>query len=165
MTTLAIKPLGFLARAADQCMNPLMRMLMELNGTPDESPQLTHRWNNHHLPLSAVEHLERHYMVHCAGLKEERRAWSLIRHLAFVGWRQYVVLEPAAREQWYPGWVADRSAGVSRIAQGGMARLLLGPGDVHFFGISVESGRQIPIREKGRGRLGDRGPYAQVPLL
>jgi hypothetical protein len=164
-TSFRVKPLGFLARAADYVMYPLMRILMELNGTPSESPQLTHRWNNHHLTQRDVAWLDPAKMVYAAGINTARTAWSLFRHIPITGWRHYLVVVPARPCEWYPGWIDDRVTGVSRIPQCGKARLLLGPGDVRFFGIDCHTGAQVPLIEVGRGRLGDNSSNERLPLV
>ncbi|MCX6718328.1 MAG: hypothetical protein NTY81_01850 [Candidatus Staskawiczbacteria bacterium] len=49
------------------------------------------------------------------------------------------------------------------MSQVGPIRVLLGPKDVSFFGVD-DNGVQVPIHQIGGGRIGDGGPFSQVPL-
>ena len=169
MKKFQVRPLGKLAAIADVLMTPIMYIVA---GTFSESPQRTHFWNNTKLGLRQVEHLKNEMMVACKGAGTTGvRFWLGIPlfHLPiFGGWKNYVVLQSCdmVGRKWHVGWIAGDVAGVSRIelrGPGGLVRMLIGPGDVSFFG--VNEGEQIPIRLVARGRLGDGGRYRRVPLL
>jgi hypothetical protein len=83
------------------------------------------------------------------------------------GWREYIVLEPFINvdQPWHVGWIPpDESPAVSRVQIKGPVRLLSQNGLTKFFGLN-EGGVQIKIHEIGRGRIGDGGPFSQLPLL
>lgn len=108
-------------------------------------------------------------MVPFKGIETEvSRFWFNIPlfHLPILGgWKNYVVLEPYCKAQeWHIGWISEDVSGISRIKVRGPARLLLGPCNVSFFGINTD-GYQIAIQKVGEGQIGDRGKYAQTPLL
>lgn len=161
-----IRPLGVLERFADACMVPLM---YAVSGTLGEWPQRTHRWNNTRLTPTEVGHLRADRMVSCEGIPSAHPRWRLglpFFHLPiFGGWKEYVVIAPAGPSApWHVGWLTSSAAGVSHIPLGGPVRMLLGPELVSFFGIDA-AGVEIPLRELGRGAVGDGGPYAHIPLL
>ena len=162
---LHVRPLGLLARIADIVMVPVMYLVSGAT----EKPQRTHRWNNMKLTPRDVEHLDLAAMVHCDGIPDVGRLyhWNIpaFHTPLFGGWRSYVVLRPYEKEvEWYVGWITDDVIGVSRIELRGSVRLLLGPEETFFFGISTE-GICIPIHLTGTGSIGDHGPHGQVPLL
>lgn len=160
---LSVKPLGLFACLADALMVPIM---YALSGTT-ESPQRTHRWNNIKLRREDVQDLNFDYMVHCKGISGAMSRFNPFFHLPiFGGWRDYVVLQPKASiKAWHVGWIANDSIGVSRITLCGPVRLLLGPGDVSFFGVCDNNNLQIALEKVGEGRIGCGGPYSRVPLL
>lgn len=162
-----VQPLGWLARIADVLMVPLMYLIA---GTFNEVPQRTHRWNNAKLSVETTKGLSDSYVVTCKG--DDRAVGrngvlDLRFHLPIIGgWKKYVVLSPLdVNQDWYIGWMSTIDAGVSRIKLRGPVRMLLGPGEVTFFGLNAETNEQINIKETGRGRVGNKGPHAQVPLL
>ena len=162
-----VQPLGWLARIADILMVPLMYLMA---GPLNEVPQRTHRWNNTKLSAEIIKDLSDSYVIYCKG--DDRAVGrngllDLRFHLPIIGgWKQYVVLCPFdANQDWYIGWRSTIDAGVSRIKLRGPVRMLLGPGDVTFFGLNAETSEQINIKETGRGCVGDKGPYSQIPLL
>ncbi len=164
---ICIQELKWFHRCADALMIPLMHIL---SGSMEE-PQQTHFWNNSKLTVGETEHIDRGAMVHCHGIPgaSNRKILGIpIFHIPILGgWRNYVVLKPCDAvciRGWYVGWMANDVIGVSRIPLVGSVRLLLGPGDVAFFGISF-NGDQIPIKKIGEGRIGDGGSYCKVPLL
>lgn len=162
-----VEPLGRLAHFADVLMIPIMYIA---SGTFREAPQRTHRWNNTKLDPQEVKHLRDEMKVFCDGVSSEAQARFVfgipVFHIPIVGgWKEYVVLQPSdVNEKWHVGWIPPDEPGVSRLTVCGPARVLLGPGAVSFFGVDTE-GNQIPIHEIARGRIGDNGPYANVPLL
>lgn len=165
LNKLYVQPLGWLARIADILMTPVMYVI---SGTLRETPQRTHRWNNTKLRPRQRVNLQTTMAVFCKGRKENvERFWFCIPrfHLPlFGGWKEYVVLQPNSVEAWHVGWIGDDVAGVSRIKIQGPVRLLVGPKDVSFFGVNTE-GVQIQLYEVARGRIGNRGEYAKIPLL
>ena len=162
-----VQPLGWLARVVDMMLAPLMYLL---SGTFREMPQQTHRWNNAKLPVGFTDGLSPNEVVVCDGDDQavaRKGSFDLRFHLPIIGgWKQYVVLRPLDPSQdWHIGWVSTTHAGVSRIKLRGPVRMLLGSGDTTFFALNAETNQQIAIEEAGRGRIGDKGPHAQVPLL
>jgi hypothetical protein len=84
----------------------------------------------------------------------------------FGGWKPYVVIRPKnIEEKWHVGWRAGNVHGVSRIVLRGPVRMLIGPGDVWFFGVREMSDQQIEIMKIGTGEIGDHGPHSQTILL
>lgn len=159
-----VPPLGLVARILDVLMVPIMYLV---SGTIREEPQRTHKWNNKKLTLNEGNHLGSEGMVHCIGLRNIR-VWKVFFHIPILGgWRNYVVLEPQDDGQrWHVGWVLpNRAGGISRISLRGSVRMLLGPGDVSFFGVSEDTNTQIRIRKIGNGKIGDGSVYARIPLL
>ena len=162
-----VQPLGWLARIADILMIPIMYLLA---GTLKESPQQTHFWNNTKLSKKEVAELSHNMMVSCKGdcRAVGRKSFLDLRfHLPiFGGWKQYVVLRPNNHEQdWYVGWVSGIDSGIIRIELSGSVRMLIGPGEVKFFGINSDDNKQIAIKEIGRGHVGGNGPHSKIPLL
>lgn len=158
--TFYIPSRGRLAMFADRMTLPLMQLVAPRG----ESPQLTHRWNNLHLERSAVDHLDRAMMLAFSGDPSavvRNNFWDLRFHLG--GWSRYVVLEPDYDGTWYVGWVWNAGAGASQIPISRHVRMLIGPSDTEFFGVTT-SGRQIKLREVGRGRIGDRSSFQTIPL-
>lgn len=166
MARITIPPYGSLARMGDRLLNPLMRVLMGLNNTPGESPNLTHRWNNLKLDQAEIAKLDQAIMVTCKGDPMARRLNGLLRHMPIIGWQQYAVVQPLYHPEieWYPGWHAPDVTGLSRLRQRGPVKLLRGPDDVRFTGFDL-SGRQLPVEIVGYGRLGYGNQYAKLPLL
>lgn len=161
---LGLKPLGLVARTADCAMSPIMRLV---SGAPTEAPQRTHRWNNVHLKEGDLDFLDETLMVSCAGMKSRVQSHGAASHVTiFGGWKPYVVIRPRnIEEKWHIGWRAGNVHGVSRIVLRGPVRVLIGPGDVWFFGVREMSDEQIQIMKIGFGEIGDGGPHSQTPLL
>lgn len=164
---LHIPKLGSLALGANTIMHPIMRRCTY----PGESPQLTHFWNNMKLPLSALAHLDERDMVEVASFPDamQRRRWDPRWHLPrFGGWKNYVVLEPAGYEdgEWFVGWKLsiENLAGVSLIPVYGRVRVLIGPSNVTFFGMSGARHRQIRLRLVAEGVIGEDSAYTELPL-
>lgn len=157
------RPLNRLEKVSDAAMYPLMRVLMELNGTPEESPQLTHRWNNKKLNTDEVKHLNPDMMVRIAG---DRSAWYLpsgLRHFPVIGWQRYVVLRPKNwTANWFVGWITPDVFGISRIPIDGQVKVLRGTDGAFFFAVDA-AGRQVAVEKVGRGKLGD-GKFPTISL-
>lgn len=157
------RPLSRLEKAANAAMHPLMRMLMEINGTPDEAPQLTHWWNNKKIVLPEVEKFISRHSVSVVG---DPAAWRLpggLRHFPLIGWQRYVVLQPRNwTATWFVGWITTDVIGLSRIPIIGPARVLRGPDGAFFFGVDA-AGRQVAVEEVGHGKLGD-SRFPTIPL-
>lgn len=168
MAKIQVRPLGWLARLADVLMVPVMYIV---SGTLNESPQRTHRWNNKKLSHGEVAHLSQKAMVQCSGISTARTRFLSFIPLFHVpvlgGWRRYVVLVPESNlyRRWLVGWIAEDARGVTCLPLRGPVRMLLGPKDVAFFAIDVESGEQIVLTKIAKGIVGQGGPYAHVPLL
>ncbi len=165
MNRICIKEVGIVARVADWCFDPLMRLG---SGTFFETPQRTHRWNNHRLTAYEVSCLNYALMVVCrGGVAPPRWKYGLpIMHLPLIGgWKRYIVVQPEADRIWHPGWVAHDVVGVSRYAVQGPARLLYEGGDVSFFAVMSRTGQQLKLKEVGRGQPGDDGPFKDLPLF
>lgn len=165
MDRLMICPLGPVAQAADKTLRPLMHILMELNGTPGESPNETHRWNNVKFRPYQALHLKPDLMTAVINDPAAWRLNGLFRHLPIIGWQKYVVIEPICHSEieWYVGWLSKDLTGASRLKQRGPVKLLLGPDPVNFFGLDL-SGQQIPVRAVHTGRLGYNTHHAHIPL-
>lgn len=159
-----IQPRGPFARIADTLLTPAMYVL---SGTLRENPQRTHFWNVTHLRPEDVSHLDTSLMIHRTGIPGETTIWPLFHMPIFGGWRNYVILRSVRDDcsiPWHIGWRSERRAGISKIPLYGLwVRMLVGPGDVSFFGIS--EGRQIPLRLVGTGYIGDGGPFRKTSLL
>lgn len=161
-----IVPQGPASKIGDLLMVPLMYLV---SGTFRESPQWTHRWNNTEIPSDSLRGMDSGTMAMAEGSPDSFSGPRRIRfHMpAFGGWRDYVVLEPSVDRKWYLGWTTapDAGGGVSRIPLSGPVRALRGPNDMLFFGIDAETGKQIPIRIIGKGRIGNGGEFSRVKLL
>jgi hypothetical protein len=160
-----VGPYNVPAKIADMMMNPFMILI---SGTLAEHPQLTHRWNNKKLSREDVLHLNSDEQVHCDGIpssSERFIAGVPFFHIPVLGgWKDYVVLTTNNLDPWHIGWITEDVQGISNIPNCGAARALLGPKSVSFFGVNAE-GKQVPITEIGRGRIGDGGPYRKIPLF
>lgn len=151
-----------------------------------ETPQRTHRWNNHHLPFEDAQLLDRSIMLRFKGDREANPRGIVRFHLRIMGgWGKYLVLQPVndlpKGEKWYVGWMGGdhdlnipshviagkpavkRPFGVSRLPLKGSVRVLLGPDDIAFFGIN-EHGKQIELRWVFEDYLGGGGQYRHRPL-
>lgn len=160
-----VRPLGWIARAADFAMIPLMQIG---SGTLWEEPQRTHRWNNTKLSQETVGRLSVFKMVDCEGVPGNIPGGGSRFHIPILGgWREYIVLEPAKNKgvPWHVGWIAKHAIGVSRIPLIGPVRVLRGDDISMFFGISVDANEQIQIGHVGAGRIGKGGRFSQIPLL
>ncbi len=177
---LRVRPQGLVGRIADLLMWPVMKGVMVLRGLLtlnwnflNESPQRTHLWNNHHLQPSETEYLSQGMMVRLSGdthAISHYRLSGLRRHLTFTrgGWQRYVVIAPAngGVTYWHIGWRTGAVHGVSRLRVSGPVRVLLGPDDVDFFGMTSDSCFQIEVMKIGTGRLGDGNKeFQKLPLL
>ncbi len=162
-----VSPQGWIARLANALMVPVMYLV---SGTLREAPQETHRWNNRRLKPCEMAGLEQSQMVHCAGRDDPHAVRSpglVLFHIPLLGgWRNYVVLRPEKpRGNWYAGYQTGNGAGISCLPIMGPVRVLIGSGDVSFFGIDAASGEQLPLKEIGMGRIGEGGPFAKIRLL
>lgn len=159
-----VLPLGWLARLGDMLMIPVMYLV---SGTFREKPQQTHRWNNRKLSPSEVNALDPSAMVYCRGLDGTLVSHYGVRfHIPiFGGWKNYVVIRPTDAQEWYIGWSTGDARGVSCIKLLGPVRMLLGPKEVCFFGISAVDYQQITIQKVGSGKVGCGGSFAKIPLL
>ncbi len=167
MRTITIPKPRWYAWWLDEYMKPVMYLL---SGTLSESPQETHPWNRHSLAKDDVRLLQESHMVRCGKMFGRARwfGWVPVFHIPVIGgWRDYFVIVPRKElregEVWYAGWIADDVIGVSQIPLTGPVRLLRGSVDARFFGLDTD-GNQISVQLIGTGRIGDGGPFSQVPL-
>lgn len=163
-----IKPLNLWERLADFLMTLVMHIIHIISGAFGEKPQQTHKWNNRKLLPSETKELDLALMATVNGapckIKKQGGIWF---HLPFAGgWKHYVVIAPTTPQtEWYVGWHNEEVSGVSRIRLSTPVRLLRGPREISFFGISAE-GEQIEVEEIGRGTIGDKSSFGQLyPLL
>ena len=156
---LSVRQVGLIARIADTLMVPIMYLI---SGTLLEKPQQTHAWNVQNVPVSGTEHLMGHMMVHRNGVKAIGR-WGFLFHIPLLGgWKKYVVLDPDHEGAWHVGWKTN-VVQISVLPLVGPVRMLLGSGDVLFFGVN-DDGVQIPIVEIGEGCIGDHGRFSKIQL-
>lgn len=166
MAKIQIEKQGVLGRIADWFMVPVMYVLQ---GNFQERPQQTHRWNNQQLHNYDVRYLEARDIIIVPGdCGANERWWGILPrfHMPILGgWDKFVVLQPQEPiAEWYVGWVAFDTLGVSKIPLDGPVRLGIGPRQAHFFGIDA-GGKQIPLKVVGEGRIGQAGQYKDIPLL
>lgn len=158
--------MGWRAKAADIAMIPIMYLI---SGTFRETPQRGHRWNNLRFSRETVKDLDRSIMVHCTGKSDKvfRSRWLFLFHIPIIGgWRNYVVLAPITPvHKWHVGYITNDVIGVSRIPLSQRVRMLLGHGEVSFYGIDAQTHEQIPITQIGEGRIGGDGKFAKDLLL
>lgn len=160
---LSVKPLGICARCADVLLIPFMDLL-----TGKKDRQHTHRWNNHHLKIEDVDHLNNDLMVYTKGDPEAKPcSHGAIAHTTPVSnWRNYIVIAPDQYIGiWHVGWISGSMVGVSRIPLQGPVRLLRGHGGACFFGVTLGGKRQIAVKQIGEGRIGDGSSNSKYPLL
>lgn len=166
-----VPPLRWRARLLDRLAKPLMRLCMLLNGTPRESPQETHRWNNRRLAPEEIQALDPAIMCRVKGDAYARPPFWIgpvpSFHLPIFGWQRYVVLRPRYHDyrsgRWYIGWVTGGAAAVSLRPNLSAARCLIGPGDVSFFALD-EYGFLLPLEELGTDWLGSPTAFRHLPL-
>jgi hypothetical protein len=162
------QPQGFVGWLADMLMLPIMFFLQ---GTLKESPQRTHRWNNHKFQteseLALIKLLPK---ISFKGIPSEKSRWLgfLPRfHMPILGgWKKFVVLVPVTvTEKWFIGWhpTDGDSAGVSMIPLSGPVRVTIGDSDVEFFALS-RSGVPLNLIQIGEGYIGHAGEFANIPL-
>lgn len=164
-----LKRQGVWGFIADILMMPI-RYLMQ--GTVCEKPYRTHRWNR--MEFTPSDPLEKKAMVKVAGdpkaVKQRMIGFIPLFHIPILGgWREYVVLELSDETVRYHIGFKFKEDGVeyykiSIIPIRGRVRMLRGDKDVCFFAVS-RTGRQLPLRIVGFGRIGVRGPYSQDPFL
>ncbi len=162
---LNVRRIGLIAHIADVLMVPIMYLV---SGTLREKPQQTHAWNVQNLPADGVKRLVSQAMAHCKGIAKQiarRHRLDFLFHIPLIGgWCNYVVLRPEYEGVWHVGWkTSDAGAQISILPLVSPVRMLIGSGDVSFFGVT-DDGVQIPISEIGNGRIGDRGEFSKVQL-
>ncbi len=157
---------GLLGRWVDTLFEPVMRYIS--SGAPEEMPQRTHRWNNHHLKEEKVAHLKSGWMAAHSGDPNASSAPHILAHLTrYGGWDHYLVLSPKTEENcsWHIGWQWSGGAGVSRVPVEGPVRVLVGPKPTKWFGINAETHTQIPIQQIGKGKIGRNKEFFKIPLF
>ncbi len=144
-------------------MIPLMRWL-HADGAPET--QMTHVWNNYHGGFEEFSWLDTEVMV-CAQADEAAREIPMaLAHMPrfSFGWKQVVVLQPTVPvKSWYVGWLSGKNLGFSYLPVTAQVRLLRGPEPVLFFGLDVDTGRQIPLEQVRQSQIGDDS-LGNVPL-
>lgn len=166
MTRIPFKKQGHLGRIADMLMVPVMYLLQ---GNFRETPQRTHRWNNHHLRNLEVDHLDADNILFVDGDPGANERWfgpiPLFHMPVFGGWKKFVVVEPVHQvDEWFIGWVAFDALGVSRIPLQGPVRLGIGPRQAEFFALDSQ-GKQIELSKVAVGHIGSAGEYSDVLFL
>jgi len=166
---LSVRAQGPFGRWVDLKFEWVMR---HVSGAPEEAPQRTHRWNNHHLKEEDVSHLNAGWMVSHRGDQSARKipqiqvlAGALAHVTKYGGWQSYLVLSPETMKDWHIGWRWRGGAGVSRVVTKGPVRVLVGPNPTEWFGIEAGTNTQIPITQIGTGKIGDGGTFARIPLF
>ena len=165
-----VRAQGPLGRWADKNFEWVMS---HLSDTQEEVAQKTHRWNNHHLRPSNLEHLNSDWMVSHKGNPNARKlpripilAGALAHATRYGGWRHYLVITPEANvSSWYVGWRWKGGGGVSRIKNQGAARVLVGPNQTEWFGIETHFQHQVPIKIIGEGHIGNKSMFSKIPLF
>lgn len=170
-------PEGSIGAFFDWLMRPIM---FWLQGNWKEEPQRTHFWNNIELsPLQVINVLDSLQSLYSKGslktsgvsrIAADKNAvakfslFPIFHAPRFGGWKEFIVLEPVDDiDQWYVGWFSA-VAGMSLVPIKGRVRVLIGPGEVIFFGVD-KNGKGIPINTVDSGEIGKAGEYAKVPLL
>lgn len=159
-------PQGVLSKIGDYIMTPIMYLLQ---GTFREKPQRTHYWNNKKYTAKHISFLSAQMLVTIEPDPVALPRWFgivPIFHIPILGgWKKYIVLEPIApQDEWYVGWVAGDTIGISQVRLTGSVRVLRGQSIVQFFGIN-EHGQQISVQKIGQGEIGKAGIHSHVPLL
>lgn len=166
MQRIPVQTQGVIGRMADYLMVPIMYFLQ---GNISESPQRTHRWNNQHLRNMQIADLHADKIEIVPGVPGAHRRWlgpiPLFHMPLFGGWKKFVVLQPKLEiPEWYVGWIAFDTLGVSKVPLSGPVRLGVGPRQAQFFGVNHE-GEQIDIDVIGEGYIGQAGEFSKIPLL
>lgn len=160
-------------RIATMFLTPLMKFLAGTN----ERAQETHPWNvKDYKPQS----LNKDFLVAVSGtysgwinaITPYVPSWlsATLAHAPIVGgWRDYVVLEAQNNVggDWHIGWRTGGTTNISTIPLSeARVRMLTGPegNTTQFFAVSA-SGEQLPLREVGRGSIGDGGEFKNIRLL
>ena len=129
------------------------------------STRLSNPWNRKKLAMKHVTDLEYFDMAFFDGDDTvDPNTYPFLRCLS-GSWKNYEVLEPIEEVLWHVGWVSGKHAAVSKITLTGAVKVLIGPGDVYFFGIDAQSKTQIPIVNTGSGNRLHEGEHAHIPLL
>ncbi len=155
-----------LQKLGDMMMLPLMYFL-QLNLF--ETPQRTHFWNNTKFPIESLHWLDGDRLVSVPADETAVRRWlgyiPIFHMPIFGGWKRYVVIAPVIPcDEWFVGWIAGDTAGISNITLHTSVRLLQGSGPAQFFGADSE-GQQIALRIVGYGQVGVRSEFSALPLL
>lgn len=159
-TRVSFTPQGKYGALADKLVLPIMYVL---TGNFREEPRRTNFWNRERLSKEDLAYLSVSLMCEVRGFTGELPNF---RHPVFLrGWKNFVVLEAPSINvgSWYIGWVTGDKAYISRIPLAGKVRMLIGPGDVRFFGVN-EVGTQVKVFQSGKGIVGFARQYARIPL-
>ncbi len=161
-----VRPLSVWERALSVLMWPISWLV---SGAPLERPKGTYLWNRRNLTETERASLYASSMMRVVGDKSALPDRHTFRsHVPILGgWTRYVVLEPAngSGRGWHIGWMYGGAAQVSRVTLSRRVRMLLGPESTVFSGIDALTGRQIPLRFVGFGRIGDGGKYRYTRFL
>lgn len=166
MNNIKIKSSTLFEKIADFLMVPIMYLV---SGTT-ESPQKTHIWNIIKLQPKQIEGLNHDSMIKCKGISDSVPRFKYnfpIFHVPILGGcRHYVVVQPSNYDySWHIGWLAKDNNDISKIKINGPVRMVLGKDEVSFFGVDSNEYKQIELIKIGEGKIGDNGPFKNVPLL
>lgn len=166
--SIIVKPLRWWENALTTVFVPVMYLCA---GTLREKPQQTHFWNNkRRFTREEIRKLRNDWMVSQEGIPDAIKKGLCRFHIPVLGgWRNYVVIKPTLLTEncvWYPGWQwSESGAGCTRIECRGPVRLLVGPNDIKFFGLTP-AGEVYPVECIGSGRIGQAPPeHSSIPLL
>ncbi len=159
-----VGPLSVKGRALNVLVYPLALLV---SGAPLETPKRTHPLNRVALEQGDLFSLSPKWMIHCVGDANALKSDGLRRHMPlFGGWTLFVVMKPTnCNKKWRCGWKSGRDVGLSQVLIEGPVRMMIGPGDVDFFGIEADSEVQVRLEQIGTGRIGQKGPHSRILLL
>lgn len=167
-----VDPLNLLWRILDLLMIPLMYLI---SGTLRERPQESHVWHGQNLNPDLIDSINPQYTVTVQGDEPPHRLHGGIAfHVPILGgWKNYVVLEVQDEfKKWHIGWIIRQRKDDTIVRFqlhklpifDSRIRLLSGTNayTITFFSVD-ESGRQLPLREVGKGHIGDlKNPHIRL---
>lgn len=142
-----------------------------ISGSHYGPPRRTTPWNWVQVPYEHVSHFNKTDMTFFKGDPKTATRYVMGIPLMFLrsctgSWNAVKVLEPTDAEKWHIGWISGSFVGLSCLQLKKSVCMLLGPGDVYFFGIRASDGTQMPIVQVAQfDRRAPEPEYANVPLL